>query len=191
MNRSFKKAEYSELVNQYKHFRKLNRKLHGALVKYLQKDQVEKSAKKLGISQSGVLVFQEEHEMDVLMDYGIYDYYENGRNSVSRYIYENPPIPNSDDDVVLRAMLKPFYALVQVENVVEGVGVQACDLLSNREFLIVDIGFSRTAMDGVIIAARIIPFEDFVMTSGVALPVDADTLTKIMDLLIEQFGWQS
>lgn len=178
--------EYAELVDRYKRFRKINRKLHSSLFNHLPEKAINECAKKLGISKSGVFVFQEEHEMDVLMDYCIYDYYESGVNAVSRYMAEHPPVPNSDEYTVLKAMSESFYTLVQVEYVIETVGVQACDLLSNREFPLVDIGFSRTAMDGTVIAARIIPFEDFVMTSGAALPVDADVLAGILDLLTQR-----
>jgi len=180
-------VEYCEVVDRYKHFRIINRRLHSALLSYLPKKAVKKCARKLGISKSGVFVFQEQHEADVLIDYCIYDYHEGGENAVSRYVMENPPTPGSDEHVVLKAMLESHYSLIQVEGIMEGVGIRAHDLLNNRRFLLVDIGFSQTAEEGVVIAARIIPFEDFVMTSGAALPVDADTLIQIMDLLTEQF----
>ncbi|MHC4173997.1 MAG: SEC-C metal-binding domain-containing protein [Planctomycetota bacterium] len=180
-------VEYCELVDRYKHFRKINRSLHNAFLSYLPKKGLKECAKKLGISKSGVFVFQEQHEADVLIDYCIYDYHEGGENAVSRYVMENPPTPDSDEHVVLKAMLESHYSLIQVEDIVEGVGIRAHDLLNNRRFFLVDIGFSQTAGEGVVIAARIIPFEDFVMTSGAALPVDADTLTRILDLLNQRF----
>lgn len=187
MNRNSTEAEYSQLVDRYKDFRKVNRRLHSALLSYLPKKELKECAEKLGISKSGVFVFHEQHEADVLIDYCIYDYHEGGENAVSRYIMENPPTPDSDEHVVLKAMLESHYSLIQVEGIVEGVGIQAHDLLNNRRFLLIDIGFSQTAGEGVVIAARIIPFEDFVMTSGAALPVDADTLTRILDLLNQRF----
>jgi hypothetical protein len=121
------------------------------------------------------------------MDYCIYDYYEGGVNAVYRYMGKNRPAADSDEDIVLKAMLDSFYTLVQVKDIVEQVGIKAHDLLYNRELFLIDIGFSETAAEGLIIATRVIPVEDFVMTSGAALPVDAEILTKIMNLLIERF----
>jgi hypothetical protein len=187
MTINFAEAEYSQLVDRYKDFRKVNRSLHNALLSYLPKKGLKECAKKLGISKSGTFVFHEQHEADVLIDYCIYDYHEGGENAVSRYVMENPPTLDSDEHAVLKAMLESYYSLIEVEGIVEGVGIRAHDLLNNRRFLLIDIGFSQTAEEGVVIAARIIPFEDFVMTSGAALPVDAETLIQIMDLLIEQF----
>lgn len=37
-------------------------------------------------------------------------------------------------------------------------------------------------------AARILPFEDFVMTSGAPLPVDTVTLSAILDFAYQQYG---
>ena len=187
MNKNFTEAEYPQLVDRYKVFRRINRRLHNALLKYLPKKGLKECAKKLGLSKSGVFVFQEQHEADVLIDYCIYDYHEGGENAVSRYLIENPPIPDSDEDVVLKAMLESYYSLIQVEDIVSGVGIRAHDLLNNKRFLLVDIGFSQTVVNGFVIATRIIPFEDFVMTSGAALPIDEGTLSQIMNLLTEQY----
>lgn len=187
MNSSSIETEYAELVERYKRFRSINKKLHSALINYLPEKALRKCAKRLGISKSGVFVFQEQHEVDVLMDYCIYDYFESGENAVRRYMVKNQPDPDSDESIVLRTMLDSFYTLVQVEHIIEGVGIQVHDILSDSKSLLVDIGFSETAVEGLVIATRIIPFEDFIMTSGTALPINADILAEIMDLLTKRF----
>jgi hypothetical protein len=180
-------TEYNELVDRYECFRRISRQLHSTLLNYLPKKALKKCAKKLGISKSGVFVFQQEHEADVLMDYCIYDYYEGSINTVSRYMMQHPPTAGSDEYLVLKAMSESYYSIIQVEDIVDGVGIRAHDPLRDKRFLLVDIGLSRTAIEGLVIAARFISFEDFAMTSGAALPVDADTLIKIMDLLTQRF----
>lgn len=187
MDSSPVETEYTELVACYKCFRRINRQLHSTLLDYLPKKGLKKCAKELGISKSGVFVFQEQHEADVLMDYCIYDYYEDSINTVSRYMMKHPPTAGSDEYLVLKAMSESYYSLIQVEDDVEGVGIWAHDPLRDKRFLLADIGFSQTAIEGLVIAARLIPFEDFVMTSGAALPVDAGTLIKITDLLAQRF----
>ena len=124
MTRNFTEAEYSQLVDRYKDFRKVNRRLHSALLGYLPKKVLKKCAKKLGISKSGTFVFREEHEVDVLIDYCIYDYHEDGENAVSRYVTENPPNPGSDEHIVLNAMLESYHSLIQVEGIIERVGIR-------------------------------------------------------------------
>ncbi len=187
MDNSSIETDYAELVDRYKRFRRINRKLQSTLLNYLTKKTLKKCAKKLGISKSDVFVFQEEHEADVLMDYCIYGYYEDSINTMSRYMMKYPPTTGSDEFLVLKAMSESYYSLIQVEDVVGEVGVQVHDMLADNRFLLVDIGFSQTVGEDLVIATRLIPFEDFVMTSGAALPVDEDTLIKIKDLMTQRF----
>lgn len=188
--------EYSELVNRYKKFRKLNRKLHSILTHKVSKKAMEECGRKLGIMKGDTFVFRDMDETAVLMDYCIYDYYENsqggcplaGSNAVSRYIAESPPVPGSDEYVVLKAMSESFYTLVRVEHVLEGVGAQADDLLGDRSFLIIDMGLGKMAVKGLVIATRLLPLEDFTMTSGAALPIDPEIVEEIFSFIIQQFG---
>ena len=80
--------EYSKLVEKYKRFREINREFNNILTRKVSKNAIHNCGIKLGIMQRDTLVFEDEQEMDVLMDYCIYDYYENGQNAVSRYMPE-------------------------------------------------------------------------------------------------------
>lgn len=180
-------TKYAELVNRYKHFRAITRKLHNILPEHLPKKAIEKCGKKLGVMKGKTLVLGDIDDTAVLMDYCIYDYYENGSNAISQYIAHFPPAHDSDEYVVLKAMSESFYTLVQIERVIEGVGVLANDLLGSKQFLIIDISFSKTGVKGLVLATRLIPFQDFVMTSGAALPVDPETFAEISEYLSQNF----
>jgi hypothetical protein len=56
-------------------------------------------------------------------------------------------------------------------------------LIHDRGSFLADKGLSRTAIEGVVVATRVFPFEDFIMTSGAGLPAGADVLTKMKGLL--------
>ena len=181
-------TDHNELVNRYRQFRQITLKLHSTLPEYLSKRAFNECGKKLGIMRNDTLIFNDEQDMAVLMDYCIYDYRENGVNAVSRYLTDSEIAADSDEYKVLKAMSESFYTLVQVEDVLPGVGVRVNDLLGDKQFLLIDIGFSNTAERGVVIATRILRFEDFVMTSGAALPIDGQTLSEIFDLAVEHYG---
>ena len=181
-------AEHDELVNRYKQFRQITRKLHSTLPEYLSKRTFSDCGKKLGIMKNDTLIFNNKQDMAVLMDYCIYDYRENGTNAVSQHLADSKIETGTDEYKVLKAMSESFYTLVQVEEVLPGVGVRVNDLLGERQFLLIDIGFSETAKQKVVIATRLLPFEDFVMTSGAALPVDQQTLSEILDFAVEHYG---
>jgi hypothetical protein len=101
---------------------------------------------------------------------------------------ESPPSAGSDEYVVLKAMSQSFYTLVQVEQVLKGVGVQADDLLGDRRYPIIDMGLSKTGVKGLVIATRLLPFADFVMTSGAPIPIDPKVTEEILDHINQQFG---
>jgi len=181
-------TEYSELVNRYKRCREITRKLHSDIPqKCLSKKAFNKCGRKLGLMRNNKLVFGGEQDMAVLMDYCIYDYRENGSNAVSRYLAEFPPPADSDEYVVLKAMSESFYTLVQVDHFLQGVGVQADELIGDRSFLITDIGFSKTAIKSLVLATRLICFENFAMTSGATLVVSPETLAEIFDFMDQNF----
>ena len=180
--------EYSELAEKYKRFREVNRKFNNILTRKVSKNAIHSCGIKLGIMRGDTLVFEDEQEMDVLIDYCIYDYYENGQNAVSRYMAESPPSPGSDEYVVIKAMSESFYTLVQIEQALKGVGALADDLLGDRKYLIADMGLSISGVKGLAIATRLLPFADFVMTSGAPLPIDPEATEEIFDFIKQQFG---
>jgi hypothetical protein len=181
-------AEHAQIVDRYKTFRNISRELQNhALQKYVSKRALEECGEKLGFFRRDTLVFADMDEAAVLMDYCIYDYRQHDANAVARYIADSRLDPSSDEYAVLKAMSESFYTLVQVEDVLPGVGVRVNDLMNDRQYLLTDIEFSTTATKGIILATRILPFNGFVMTSGAALPVGRDALLEILDFASEHF----
>ncbi len=181
-------TDYNELVNQYKQFRQITRKLHSSLPEYLSKKAFNTCGKKLGLMRRGTLVFNDEQEMAVLMDYCLYDYQEKGSNAISKHMADSKTDTDTDEYKTLRAMSESFYTLIRIEDILPGVGVRVNDLLSERQYLLIDIGFSETAEQGMVIATRLLPFEDFVMTSGAVLAVDQESLSRLFDFAFENYG---
>lgn len=190
MARNPENADYSRLVERYGRVRKAAWKLQNhVLPEYLSKNAFETSAKKLGMKGRGnQIVFGNEDQMGVLMDYCLYDYMEEGGNAISRCLADSHPDPASDEYATLKAMSESFYTLVQVLEVLPGVGVRVGDLFAEREYLLTDMGFSQTAVKGIVLATRLLPFEDFVTTSGAPLPVDEETLHEIRNSILPRYG---
>jgi hypothetical protein len=63
------------------------------------------------------------------------------------------------------------YVLVVVLRVEPGVGCQIRNLYTGETLLLADIGFSKTAQPGTLMATRLLNFGGFVATSGAALPL--------------------
>jgi hypothetical protein len=169
------------LVARYRRLRAVGRRLNNVLMEYHSRQTMVRAAKRLGLWHDGTIVFGTEHEMSVLADFIIYEGYEDGVNAVERYASEHPPAAGTDENTVLQAMRQAYYGLLLVEDVLPGVGVRVCDLLRDRRFLLADIGLSQTATEEGILATHVLPFDEFSMTSGAALPLDSDTLATIRD----------
>jgi hypothetical protein len=144
--------------------------------------------RKLGVLKGNTLVLDDVDQIGTVMDYCLYDYREGGLNAVARYIADSRLVPDSDESIVVKAMSESFYTLVQVAEVVPGVGARARDLMNNREYLLIDMGLGKTATEDLVIATRLLPFEDFVMTSGAPLPADAEAIAEILDFALGHYG---
>lgn len=181
--------QYSQRVNRYKEIRKTACRLNNEILpKYLSKRALEVCGGKLGIMRGDTLFCASMDHMSVLMDYCLHNYADEGGTAVSRYLADFELDVHSDEYAVVKAMAESFYTIVQVEEVVAGVGVRVIDLFVGQEYLLIDMGFSETAVTGIVIATRLLPFDGFVMTSGAPLPVDAEMLTEIRDSILPKFG---
>jgi hypothetical protein len=141
----------------------------------------------VGMLRGNTLVMDHEDDIGLLMDYAIHDCREKGANAVARYRVQAGLDRESDEYKVVKAFSESFYTLVSVTAALPGVGLRVVDLLAERECLLIDMAFSRTGRKGLVLATRIVPYGEFVTTSGVALPVDAETLEKIHDSILPKY----
>ena len=158
--------------------REVRFRLNNLLVKTIPKKTLEECGRILGFFRKGTLFFDSEDETAVLMDYCLYYPQPGGRTLITKYLEGSPP-PGSDEMAALQEMTHAYYSLLQVLGVERGVGVSVRDLLRGETGFIVDVGFGNTARRHMMVATRIIPTEDFLMTGGAALPVDASAAERI------------
>lgn len=161
----------TDIVARYQRLREIRLRLNNELVARLSPDVLKEGAKKIGMLHGGTFVFDSEDETCVLMDYCIYDVYRKGRNAVEQYLCDCPPDPDSDEMACLHAMQHATYALIAVLRVEPGVGCHVRNLFTEETQLLVDMGFSKTARRGAILATRLLDLGGFVSTAGAALPV--------------------
>jgi len=173
--------DYDHILARYRRMRSASREMNSALIERCA-PRVEQAAKDLGVWVNGAIVMDIDKSC-VLMDRAIYDCPEGGRNAVERLAAEHPPVPGSDAQTVLGAMQLAFFSLFQVREVVKEVGVRVTDILRDREHFLADVALSQTAVEGLVLASRVLPFEDFIMTTGAALPVETTVLEWVADCL--------
>ncbi len=164
-------SQHAELMARYKHLRKVGLELNHRLVKTLNKSIIEEGGKKLGILKGKTLMLDTEDESSVLMDYCIHDVRRQGMNAVERYLAESPPPADSDEMVLLQALRQSRFCVVAVDSAEPEIGVHGRDLLRDVPLFLLDIGFSRAAVPGMVLATRVMAPEGNYRTTGAALPV--------------------
>jgi hypothetical protein len=162
--------------------------LHTALFRSLPKDVLDEGGTALGLLEGNRLVLGDEAEMAIFMDYCIYSVRRDGRNAVERFLADSPPVPGSEEAALLPAMCAARYSLFAVERVRPGRGIELRDLLRRDPVSLVDLGLSRTASEGLVLASRVIAPPGLAMTTGASLPVDVATLEGVAERLEWRFG---
>ncbi len=174
---------HSELLGRYKRAREVRFRLNNLLVSTIPKKTLEECARKLGFLRKGTLMFDNEDESAILMDYCIYHPEPDGRNLVAKYLEKALPPDDSEEMAALRAMTDAYYSLFQILEIERGVGVSVRDFLRGGTGFIFDIGYGNTAKREMLFATRVIPFENDLMTGGAGLPVDSSAAKRIANEL--------
>jgi hypothetical protein len=167
-----------DLAARYRRYRETGKKLNSVMLERLSQTAIDDGVRDLDLLRGGILVFDSEDEMTVLMDYCLYNVPHDGRNTVQNFLADNPPPAGSDELLVLEAMSKAWFSLFDVTAVEPDVGMRVMDIFRETEHLLIDMGLSRSAKPGIMLATRAIPFDDFIMTSGVALPLGANDANR-------------
>ncbi len=176
-------TEQSTLLERYRQLRATMRELHSELIGSLPKETLDRCSQKLGFMVDGTLVFKNEDESSVLMDYCLYEGWSGQHNTISRFLAKQPYDAGSDEMVMLEAMSRARYSLLQVESVASGVGVNCRDLLREDGGSIVDEGLGNTAPEGVVFGCHLIVLPEMSITTGAPLPIDAGALENILHAL--------
>jgi hypothetical protein len=183
-------TSHAEVLPAYRRLRQIGIQLNHKLVKLLSTPTLNLGAMKLGILKNGTFVFESEDETSVLMDFCIHNIQVDGLTAVQRYLEQSPPPSDSDEMVLLTAMLSGFYSLIQVVEAEYSVGVTVHDVLRGDTYFVADIGIGSTAEAGALFATRLFCLKDygFHVTGGAGLPVDGPTLAKISKELDREFA---
>jgi len=176
--------KYTDVLARYKRLRKVAFSLlNVVLPKYAPKEALDDAGRRLGVMKDNTLILGTMDEIGVVMDHLYYDCPQDGGTAIEQAIADRHPEPGSDEEAVLAAMGRAYYSLVQVESAEPGVGVWVRDLLHRERIFIADVGFSQTMRPGIVMATRLLPYEDYATTGGAALPVDHETMHELTGLL--------
>ncbi len=164
-----------DIVEKYKRIREVGMPLNHKMIKScLSKEIIFNSAKLLGIVQRDVLIFENEEETSVLMDFALHEYKVNNKNAVQVY-REKIGGQNETENEILASLLSSYTSLFKVFGISENT-LLLRDILKKEDKLIklIEISFSKTATPGMLLFIRAVPFNDFYRTSGISFAFRSD-----------------
>lgn len=164
------------LIDKYKTYRKIGKKLnHKIMDSYLDRSILMKSARLLGIVHGDTLMFDSENETIVLTDFALNEYKVNNKNTIEIY-RERIGWQNEIEKDTLDALLSSYTSLFKVASIskLENTLVLR-DILNKRDNIkLIDIALSKSAISGLLLFIRLVPFKNFNITSGISFVFSGD-----------------
>lgn len=174
------------ILRDYRALRERSIGLHTRLSMMLTSEDIGVASGELGMRHGKNIELETEDEISVLMDHAIYDVVRDGRNAVDRLLEEDPPPEGSMELRLLHSLQKARYTIFEVHTPIPGFGVLGVEGPAKTPILIVDLGFSSTAVPGLVLATRLhSPGEGWWVTTGAALPLNPRALTRIISRMAD------
>ncbi len=158
------------IVAQYRRHRTAGKKLNHKIIDAFMNDAVlDAAARALGLGKNKQLLLDSEDDLDVLMDYGLYEIPQGGQSLIARYASERGGGNRTERDL-LEAMVKAQTGLFKVERVWEQRSqLNLREVVDGSRVLsLIDVGFGQSPVEGYIFFFRPIVLSKFTMTSGIA-----------------------
>jgi hypothetical protein len=169
-----------ETLRRYRHLRAIVTDHHGAALEFVAEDTILEHAKRLGMAAGGTLVFEDEKQLTLLYDLALYTARVGRSRAIDRYARAAQLPVGSDESLVLEALRLARFSIWRIERRHDLTGLILTDLRDGNEFWLIDENLRASAANGWVFAARILQPENFVMTNGVIVPVQPQTVERLM-----------
>ncbi len=172
-------------VRLYRRYRAASKDLnHKIIDATLETEAIQFAARALGMKGPGnMVIFDTEDDTSILMDFAMYECKAGGKNAVERY-QEEIGDESEIERVLLEVMVASSTSLFRIESISKrSRALTLIDLVNeNRTLTLADINFSQSAQPGYLLFLRPFTFENFSMTSGIALLFPSYLERKLLSL---------
>jgi len=176
------------ILARYLYLREISKRLHDGALKSISGDALLNQARRLGLAQGKTLLLDHMDEIYYVYDLAVYTAPPARSRAIDRYAKSAKFEPQSDERLMLNAMLKAQFAILLIEQRHDAVGLIATDILRNSEVWLVDVGLESSMDDGELIATRLVTPGPFSMTAGVNVPFDIEMLRSVCMRLPQRIG---
>jgi hypothetical protein len=170
-------------LERYKRYRAVGQELNtNILSDCTDREAILESARLLGIERDGdAILYDGESDMTVHYEFLLNEYRQNDQTAVEKY-YDQDQWETETEQTILEALLEAETSLFKITDVDDAdKHLVVTDLLNDGdEISVTDVTLSETAEPDVLLFFRLVPYDEFNMTSGVSFPFPADKEDRLL-----------
>lgn len=185
LNNSFKNMQSSSdeiivskaLLQMYQQVRDILTDVHKEIVFIDPENMVNTAGRRLKVMNGKHMFIETEHEMNVLVDYGLFQYRKDGKNVVERYYDLHHKLYPAQKLTVLQAFKEARFSLLEIIKPVDEHGLIVHDHLIGESLLMIDKGLYKLAksQSRYALLTHYLRMPDFILTTGASTPVSLDS----------------
>lgn len=157
------------IKKEYKKSRDIGTQLTEKIVSScLHKDIIKNAAKLLGVLRGNELLVESNEEGIAFMDFALNDYQVDHKTLVQTFQMQANQLSQEEKNT-LESWTKSYTSLFKVRSIspLENCLILTDLLNENQNITLLDFALSESAVPGILIFVRLIPFQDLYITSGV------------------------
>ena len=171
----------SDIIGRYRHLRAISKKHHTRIYDFVSSSALLQRARRLGMSDGRRLILDRAEELDLVSDLIVYTAPPGRSRALDRYARSMPPPAGSDEALVLDAMRKARFGVLQMQHRHPTAGLILRDEARNEEIWLVDLGYEMWMEEGMRVATRYYTPGPFSMTAGGGIPVRGRLISQAIE----------
>jgi len=186
-----------DLLELYQQVRDILKDIHKEIIFLDPENMINTAGRRLEVMEGKQLFIETEHEMNVLIDYGLFQYRKNEKNVVERYYDLYHQLYPAQKLTVLRAFKQARFSLLEIIKPVDEHGLIVYDHLIGESLFMIDKGLYQLAKirPGYALLTHYLQMPGFILTTGASTPVLLDSLVgkdmwKIYERLINHHCYE-
>lgn len=173
----------ADILARYRQLRAISKQHHHETFKFVSSSAMLQQARRLGIAHGRKLMLDAPAEFDLVSDLIVYTAPAGRSRALDRYARNAAPPAGSDEAVMLDAMRKARFAILEMQRRHPAAGLILRDDARDEEIWLVDLGFETWMEPGMLVATRYYTPGPFSMTAGVAVPIDSQLIAQTVDCI--------
>jgi hypothetical protein len=167
----------SEMVKNYYEMRDMLKEIHNDLLYLDPNDMTSTSGRRLNVMDGRSLFIETEHEMNVFVDYCIFQYCKGGKNIVERYFDLRSSLYKGRKLDALTALKNTRFSFLKIIKPADNHGLVVHDALLDENLMMIDKGLHQVAKKNQTysILTHYLCAPGFAMTTGASTPVLIDS----------------